>query len=367
MRGDGPGPRGTKVPGPRRARARGAEVRKTRRTGGLTCGVPPSEESPIRVFLSYAQDDDHVLGFIGPFTRALEQFAFSDRGRRVEVFVDRTDLVWGQEWRSGIDQAIDSAPVFLPLITNLYFDRPYCRKELHRFHSEADRRGVPSLLLPVVLLGHRMLTPDHEDPLVRVISERQYRDLREAMLEGSGSAVWRRAVLALAGDLVDVVEEAERVLATAPPAPSADEDPLLGAFRERHRAVGALLAEVRTALSAELVAVERASVRPSVEAQRTALGVASALRVLGERFSDGCRDYEAAVAGALAPERRAGAAALADEVAALWADERAVSDLLDRFRPLEEEYAPLRHTLRTLRRGCKSLQTALLLVERGAG
>jgi hypothetical protein len=47
---------------------------------------------------------------------------------------------------------------------------------------------------------------------VQLVVERQHRSVREAWLEGPSSPAWRRTMLALAGELVDRVEAAERRL-----------------------------------------------------------------------------------------------------------------------------------------------------------
>lgn len=182
-----------------------------------------SDAPPIRCFLSYAQQDDVVMDFVGPFTKSLSQYAYADRGRELEIFVDRQELGWGDLAQPAIRAAVRSATVFLPVITRRYFDRPYCREELFIFYNQACVDGVPSLLLPVVLLGESYLTENSSDLAVQLIAERQQRRLREAWIEGPASPAWRRTLLALAGELVEQVEEAERQLTGGTPAFVLDE------------------------------------------------------------------------------------------------------------------------------------------------
>ncbi|GGU29014.1 TIR domain-containing protein [Lentzea flava] len=171
---------------------------------------------PIRCFLSYARRDDVVMDFVGPFTESLRQYAYADRGRELEIFVDREAIGWGDLAQPTIRAAVRNATVFLPLLTRRYFDRPYCREELFIFYNQSFVDGVRGLLLPVVLLGDGYLTEDNPDLAAQIVVERQHRHLREAWIEGPSSPAWRRTMLALAGELVDRVEAAERSLLTEP-------------------------------------------------------------------------------------------------------------------------------------------------------
>ena len=57
--------------------------------------TPFSDAPPIRCFLSYARQDDVVMDFVGPFADALRQYAYADRGRSLEIFLDRASIGWG--------------------------------------------------------------------------------------------------------------------------------------------------------------------------------------------------------------------------------------------------------------------------------
>ncbi|GAA3669792.1 toll/interleukin-1 receptor domain-containing protein [Lentzea roselyniae] len=176
--------------------------------------TPFPDAPPIRCFLSYARQDDVVMDFVDPFATALRHYAYADRGRDLEIFLDREAIGWGDLAQPAIRASVRSATVFLPVLTRRYFDRPYCREELFVFYNQAYVEGVRGLLLPVVLLGHDHLTDDNPDLAVQIIVERQHRSVREAWLDGPASPAWRRTMLALAGELVDHVEEAERRLVT---------------------------------------------------------------------------------------------------------------------------------------------------------
>lgn len=172
----------------------------------LTPGV---DQTPIRCFLSYVHSDDAILGVVEDFKQSLESFAHSDRGRRLEVFLDRQSIGWGANWQDKIREGVSGAMVFMPLLTRRYFESVACREELLAFYNGADELAATDLLLPVVILGKSFIQVDSDDHVVHVVASHQYRDLQDAVLAGPGTTEWRRALLSLANDLVDAVERVE--------------------------------------------------------------------------------------------------------------------------------------------------------------
>ncbi|MER5673352.1 toll/interleukin-1 receptor domain-containing protein [Pseudonocardia alni] len=171
--------------------------------------TPGADQAPIRCFLSYVHSDDAVLGVVEDFKHSLESFAHSDRGRRLEVFLDRQSIGWGDDWQEEIREGVSGAMVFMPLLTRRYFESVACREELLAFYNGADELAATDLLLPVVILGKSFIRIDSDDFVVHVVASRQYRDLQNAVIAGPGTAEWRRALIDLANDLVDAVERIE--------------------------------------------------------------------------------------------------------------------------------------------------------------
>jgi hypothetical protein len=237
--------------------------------------MTPLDAPPIRCFLSYARKDDVVMDFVDPFIQSLRQYAYADRGRELEIFLDRTSIGWGDLAQPVIRSAVRSATVFIPVVTRRYFDRPYCREELFVFYNQASVDDARSLLLPVVLLGDNYLAEDNPDLAVKIIVERQHRVLREAWLEGPSSPEWRRTVLALAGELVDRVEEAERSLVSVPPAADVD----VSAERARFCLDIADVSDATASVTTEFMAL----VEAGADARRYLPG-AMRLRDVGRRF-----------------------------------------------------------------------------------
>ncbi len=350
-------------------------------------------EPPIRVFLSYAQADDVLLEFIAPFTTALRHMARADHGRELDIFVDRESVGWGEDWQAAIRGSIDGAMVFMPIVTRQYFDRPACREELLTFHSEAKALGVTSLLLPVVLLGHSYLASDSQDVAVRIIGERQFRDLRQAWIAGTRSATWRAAIVQLTGELVEAAAAAERALAepvvpAAPGAPAgADDAPGAAEVSEALEHFGGESERLVTSLAGVLGGLPGAMSDPDrllgmspADARRELLGIASQLQPLGAEFRDRGREFESVAVRTdevmrayvrylrenrmydVLEKERASLDGAEEALSPITEAEGDLAEFLERLRPLEVTSAPMRHALRGFRDGGKAIRSGIAIV-----
>jgi len=168
---------------------------------------------PVRGFWSYVRDDDHTdKGRILELAEDLRsEFAAITAGS-LELFVDRTSIEWGDDWRAKIDEAIAQAAFLIPIITPRYFTSQACRDEILAFAAQAQAAGVPDLVLPVYWIDVRELENDPSvDEVTALVADRQRQDLRIARLADRGSSVYRQAVHELA---VALAERSDR-LATA--------------------------------------------------------------------------------------------------------------------------------------------------------
>jgi len=307
--------------------------------------TPFSDAPPIRCFLSYARQDDVVMDFVGPFADALRQYAYADRGRSLEIFLDRASIGWGDLAQPAIRASVRSTTVFLPVLTRRYFDRPYCREELFIFYNQAFVDGVRGLLLPVVLLGHDFLGEDNPDLAVQIVVERQYRSVREAWIEGPSSPAWRRTMLSLAGELVDHVETAERRLAEAPVVADVDVAAELTRFSDD-------VAEMTTAVSSVIHTFR--DVLGGGDAALLPLG-AKRLQDVGRRFERRAFEVDRALraAEALDPVDLRPPAELVAGIEAL----------LQSTRRGEAADVPLRRVMAVFREGLIALRSGLRVVE----
>jgi hypothetical protein len=348
------------------------------------------------VFLSYAQADDLVLEFIEPFVASLKHMAFADQGRQLEVFVDRQSIGWGDDWQAAVRRGIDSATVFMPVVTRQYFDRPACREELLTFYSEAKALGVTNLLLPVVLLGHSYISADSQDVAARIISERQFRDLKEAWMAGSRSATWRAVIVQLASELVGAAVAAERSLAEIVPSHAVstsssgdDEDDAPGAaevgaaleeFGEKSQELLMSLGQVLTDVPGILPSPQNLPELSPAEARNVMYEVAARMRPLGIQFQERGREFETVAMRTdeimrayvrylrehrmddVLERERESLVGAEEAMAPVVEAEGFLADFLDQLRPMEVISAPMRNSLRGFREGGKAIRSAIAIM-----
>jgi TIR domain len=141
---------------------------------------------------------------------------------KLELFVDRESIEWGEAWKRRIDNAIAGTTFFIPIITPSYLLSPECRRELLKFVREAERLGLAQLLMSVYWVTVPALESNPEesdDEAIRFLAKYNWQDLRDERLEERDSSAYRKAVTALARKLSEHGELAGRV-ADDPDAPT---------------------------------------------------------------------------------------------------------------------------------------------------
>ncbi|MDQ2882688.1 MAG: toll/interleukin-1 receptor domain-containing protein [Actinomycetota bacterium] len=358
----------------------------------------PTDQPAIQCFLSYAHDDEAALTFINEFKTALNHFAYSDRGRRVEVFVDHDSIGWGEEWHQKIRDSIRTALVFIPLITMQYLSRPMCREELMLFVEGAQELGVTELFLPVVVLGHRSISEDSNDAVAQRIAKRQFKDLRDAVLQGTKSATWRTVMLDIANSLVDAVESAEESLTAKGGAaerelavavgPGEIEDDTLGleelsnAATEASDEVLGLMEEMTGLIEQVMGVIVPAADQLNAAANRqgataVVLKVANDVKPIstqiegvGSRLEVRTAEMDSVLRSAWILARDHGGPELAESVRnsimsgaagllQLEDTEKSISEFLQSLRPTEVMSVPLRKAIRPMRMGVTSFQSSI--------
>ena len=141
-------------------------------------------------FLSYVHsDDDHDRGRISLLRERLEGEIQMHTGKPFQIFQDRNDLAWGQNWSQRIEQSLNEVSFLIPIITPSYFNSPACRKEYNIFEQREKSLGTNQLILPIYYLSSdAMEISDSKDIMGISLRERQYSDWRELRfhpLEGS--------------------------------------------------------------------------------------------------------------------------------------------------------------------------------------
>jgi len=166
-------------------------------------------------FWSYVrQDDDGDHKRITALADDLrEQFRLLT-AEKLELFVDRDDIQWGEAWKERIDTAIAGTTFFIPIITPSYFRSAECRRELLKFAREAERLGLGQLLMSVYWIRVPELDDNPEsssDEAIRFVAKYNLEDLKDARAEDRDSAAYRKAVIKLAEELVKRAESVRQV------------------------------------------------------------------------------------------------------------------------------------------------------------
>ncbi|GAA1061078.1 TIR domain-containing protein [Agromyces bracchium] len=165
----------------------------------------------ISGFWSYVHADDNAdSGRIAQLARDVRAQFEMLTGETVELFLDRDQLGWGDDWKPEIDASLATVAFFVPVITPRYFQSKECRRELNFFARRAERLGVKELVLPLLWVNFPGLhVEDPDDDLIALVRRFQWSDWTELKFAELGSGEYRRAVAQLAERLVQANAAAE--------------------------------------------------------------------------------------------------------------------------------------------------------------
>lgn len=352
-----------------------------------------------RLFISYAHADNDLFGdAVKSFAADLKGFYAVKTGDDLSIFFDRESIGWGDNWRIEIDGELENASIFMPVITMQYFNRPACRDELNAFNQSARRLGAQYLILPVVIAGAAAIRADHPIPEVATIAELQYRNLEEAFLAGQGTSEWRRALSALADELITLISRAEQAAPALAPRvsgtgdvelPPNDDSDFLSSVAELEELTPVMMQEVEQVLAdleawAGAVESNTPRVTSSLTAQQmraVSLRVANQLRDPSQKLHDSGVRFAETVEKADAvmnfikdqisrvpdQEQRDSLKALvipAEKSTDLNEVANNMAGLLDSMASVEMMSAPLRKSLKPARIGITKIQDAARIVNR---
>jgi hypothetical protein len=164
----------------------------------------------LKGFWSYVHADDDADG--GRATRLARDVAAQYEmltGEKIDLFLDRDDVSWGEEWRKRIDESLSSIAFFIAVLTPRYFLSSECRRELQKFARSARDLGIEELVLPLLYVDIPSLHEDTpSDDLVALVKTFQWEDWRELRFSDVGSSEYRRGVARLAQRLVEANKKA---------------------------------------------------------------------------------------------------------------------------------------------------------------
>lgn len=160
---------------------------------------------PPDAFLSYTRfDDENDGGAISEFRRRLASAVRAVTGEPFEIFQDVDGIGLGERWRGKLDEILDEARFFIPIVTPSYFRSKACREELEKFLRAEAERGRDDLILPMYYIESHILEEEElraTDALARIIHERQRQDWRDLRFEPFGAKEVRRALERLAREI----------------------------------------------------------------------------------------------------------------------------------------------------------------------
>ncbi len=164
-------------------------------------------------FLSYVRaDDQHERGRLTEFAERLSGEVRMQSGDTFQIFQDRNDIAWGQQWKSRVDESVDGATFLITIITPTFFKSPQCRDELQRFLDREKQLKRADLILPVYYVNCPILNDERKrvsDPLAKILSDRQYADWRELRFEPFTSPQIGKTLAKMATQIVEALERGQ--------------------------------------------------------------------------------------------------------------------------------------------------------------
>jgi hypothetical protein len=161
-------------------------------------------------FMSYVNvDDQHESGRLTQLRERLSSEVRIQTGAPFDIFQDRKDIAWGQQWQERINQSLDAVTFLIPIITPAFFRSEACRDELERFLKREEELGRDDLILPVYYVSCPALQDKakrEHDKLAQIIAARQYADWRELRLKPLSAVPVRKALAKMAEQIVAALE-----------------------------------------------------------------------------------------------------------------------------------------------------------------
>lgn len=172
----------------------------------------------MKGFWSYVRlDDEAEQGRISQLARDVVAEFEMISGEKVDLFLDRDDIEWGDNWRSTVDANLAATAFFVAVVTPRYFDSPECRREASGFLAKATSLGVTELFLPILYIDAALIRDQStSDELVRTVRPYQWEDWTTIRFADRNTQAYREAVHRLAERLRLANETADATPAVIP-------------------------------------------------------------------------------------------------------------------------------------------------------
>ena len=160
--------------------------------------------------MSYARADEaHHRGYVSDLCTRLSGEVQVQTGLPFDIFFDRKDIRWGEEWQSRIDAGLDDATFLIPILTPSFFRSDHCRTELMTFARLRQSRSPERYILPIYYVDVNELNGGLvTDDVVKTVTELQWVDWRELRLETLDTKDVRVAIANLAKRIKETIDNA---------------------------------------------------------------------------------------------------------------------------------------------------------------
>lgn len=162
-------------------------------------------------FISYAHRDDWDKR-LTRLRKSLNQQVSVRTGEDFDIFQDRDDILWGENWKERIEDSLDQVTFLIPIVTPSFFNSSHCRDELQRFLDREKRLGRNDLILPIYYVDTELLNDEvrrEKDELARAIHAHQYADWRELRDKSFASEKVRATLGQLATQIYTALERVQ--------------------------------------------------------------------------------------------------------------------------------------------------------------
>ena len=129
-------------------------------------------------------------------------------GEKFDIFQDRKNIAWGQQWRQRINESLDAVTFLIPIITPGFFTSTECRAELEKFLEREKQLARNDLILPIYYFNCPILNDEAKreaDPLAKAIGDRQFADWRDLRFEPLTSPQVGKMLARLATQVVEAL------------------------------------------------------------------------------------------------------------------------------------------------------------------
>lgn len=161
-------------------------------------------------FWGYAHIDDEADS--GRVTRLAKKIQLEYQvltTQKIEIFVDRDSLAWGDNWRERIDGSLQATTFYIPIITPSFIASKECRREFLSFVNAAKALGVEEYILAIRYIPVEDLNDDSSDEIKALVAATQYEDFGDLRFEDETGPLYRKAVNRLATRLKELSELVE--------------------------------------------------------------------------------------------------------------------------------------------------------------